>query len=51
MIEAIEKAVKLGYHITSNFANEIINNVDLSRPRNAYDILFSREIEVLKFLV
>ena len=51
MIEAIEKAVKLGYHITSNFANEIINNVDLSRPRNAYDTLSSREIEVLKFLV
>lgn len=51
MIEAIEKAVKLDYHITSNFANEISNNVDLSRPRNAYDTLSSREIEVLKFLV
>ena len=51
MIEAIEKAVKLGYHITSNFANEISNNVDLSRPRNAYGTLSSREIEVLKFLV
>ena len=51
MIEAIEKAVKLGYHITSNFANEISNNVDLSRPRNAYGTLSSREIEVLKVLV
>ena len=51
MKEAIEKAVKLGYHITSNFANEISNNVDLSRPRNAYGTLSSREIEVLKYLV
>jgi DNA-binding NarL/FixJ family response regulator len=51
MIEAIEKAVKLGYHITSNFVNEISNNVDLSRPRNTYGTLSSREIEVLKFLV
>jgi DNA-binding NarL/FixJ family response regulator len=51
MIEAIEKAVKLGYHITSNFVNEISDNVDLSRPRNTYGTLSSREIEVLKFLV
>ena len=51
MIEAIEKAVKLGYLITSNFVNEISNNVDLSRPSNTYGTLSSREIEVLKFLV
>ena len=51
MIEAIEKVVKLGYHITSNFANEISNNVDVARPRNTYGTLSSREIEVLKFLI
>jgi two-component system invasion response regulator UvrY len=51
LIEAIEKVVKLGYHITSNFANQITNNIDLSRPRNAFGTLSSREIEVLKFIV
>lgn len=51
MIEAIKKVVEYGYHITSNFANEINNNVDLSRPRNAYGTLSPREIEVLKLLI
>lgn len=51
LIEAIEKVVTIGYHITSNFANQISNNVDLSKPRNAYGTLSSREIEVLKYLI
>jgi len=51
MIEAIEKVCNDGYHITSNFANQINKNIDLQRPRNAYGTLSSREIEVLKYLV
>ena len=51
LIEAIEKVCHDGYHITSNFANQINKNVDLHRPRNAYGTLSSREIEVLKFLI
>lgn len=51
LIEAIEKVVHIGYHITSNFANQISNNIDLSKPRNAYGTLSSREIEVLKYLI
>ena len=51
LIEAIEKVYHDGYHITSNFANQINKNVDLHRPRNAYGTLSSREIEVLKFLI
>jgi two-component system, NarL family, invasion response regulator UvrY len=51
MIEAIEKVVHSGYHITTTFAHEINNNIDLSRPRNAYETLSPREIEVLKLLV
>jgi DNA-binding CsgD family transcriptional regulator len=50
-MEAIEKVVHSGYHITTNFAHEINNNIDLSRPRNAYETLSPREIEVLKLLV
>ena len=51
MLEAIEKVVGNGYHITSNFAHKISNNVDLSQPRNAYETLSPREIEVLKLLI
>jgi DNA-binding NarL/FixJ family response regulator len=51
VVEAIEKVYHDGYHITSNFANQINKNVDLQRPRNAYGTLSSREIEVLKYLV
>jgi DNA-binding NarL/FixJ family response regulator len=51
MIEAIEKVVATGYHITSNFAHEITNNIDLSKPRNGYETLSPREIEVLKLLI
>ncbi|MDC3215669.1 response regulator transcription factor [Flavobacteriaceae bacterium] len=51
MIDAIEKVHHKGYHITSNFANQIYKNVDLHRPRNAYGTLSSREIEVLKYLI
>ena len=51
MLEAIEKVVGNGYHITSNFAHKISNNVDLSKPRNAYETLSPREIEVLKLLI
>jgi DNA-binding NarL/FixJ family response regulator len=51
MIEAIEKVVGNGYHITTNFANELNNNIDLSRPRNAYETLSPREVEVLKLLI
>ena len=51
MIEAIEKVYNDGYHITSNFANQINKNIDLQRPRNAYGTLSSREIEVLKLIV
>jgi DNA-binding NarL/FixJ family response regulator len=51
MIEAIEKVVENGYHITTNFANELNNNIDLSRPRNAYETLSPREVEVLKLLI
>lgn len=51
MLEAIEKVVGNGYHITSNFAHKISNNVDLSKPRNAYKTLSPREIEVLKLLI
>lgn len=51
MIEAIDKVYNDGYHITSNFANQINKNIDLQRPRNAYGTLSSREIEVLKYLV
>ncbi|MBT5282621.1 MAG: response regulator transcription factor [Flavobacteriaceae bacterium] len=51
MIDAIEKVHHKGYHITSNFANQINKNVDLHRPRNAYGTLSSREIEVLKYLI
>lgn len=51
MIEAIEKVVGNGYHITTNFANELNNNIDLSRPRNAYEKLSPREVEVLKLLI
>jgi len=43
MLEAIEKVVGNGYHITSNFAHKISNNVDLSKPRNAYETLSPRE--------
>jgi DNA-binding NarL/FixJ family response regulator len=50
MTEAIEKVAKHGFQITSNFANGINNNVDLSRTRNAYETLSPREIEVLKLL-
>ena len=51
MIDAIEKVHHKGYHITSNFANQINKNVDLHRPRNTYGTLLSREIEVLKYLI
>ena len=51
MIEAIEKVVGNGYHITTNFANELNNNIDLSRPLNAYETLSPRELEVLKLLI
>ena len=51
MIEAIDKVYNDGYHITSNFANQINKNIDLQRPRNAYGTLSYREIEVLKYLV
>lgn len=51
MLEAIEKVVGNGYHITSNFANKITNNVDLSKPRDAYETLSPREVEVLKLLI
>ena len=51
MVEAIEKVVANGYHITSNFAHEITNNIDLSKPRNGYETLSPREIEVLKLLI
>jgi len=51
LIEAIESIVNLGYHITSHFANQITNNIDLSRPRIAFGTLSSREVEVLKFIV
>ena len=51
LMEAIEKVVHSGYNITTNFAHEINNNIDLSRPRNAYETLSPREIEVLKLLV
>ena len=47
LIEAIEKVVTIGYHITSNFANQISNNIDIKKPRNAYGTLSSREVEVL----
>ncbi len=50
LIEAVEKVVRYNYHITSNFANQITNNVDPKRHRNAYDTLSSREIEVMKHL-
>ena len=51
MLEAIEKVVGNGYHITSNFANKITNNIDLSKPRNTYEMLSRREVEVLKLLI
>ncbi len=51
LIEAIEKVVTIGYHITSNFANQISNNIDVTKPRNAYGTLSSREVEVLKCLI
>ena len=51
MLEAIEKVVEKGYHITSNFANEITNKIDISKPRNAYETLSPREVEVLKLLI
>jgi DNA-binding NarL/FixJ family response regulator len=51
LIEAIEKVVTIGYHITSNFANQISNNIDITKPRNAYGTLSSREVEVLKCLI
>ena len=51
MIEAIEKVVENGYHITTNFANEINNNIDLSKPRNAYETLSPMEVEVLTLLI
>jgi two-component system, NarL family, invasion response regulator UvrY len=46
-----KKVVGNGYHITTNFANELNNNIDLSRPRNAYETLSPREVEVLKLLI
>ncbi|MDG1190795.1 MAG: response regulator transcription factor [Flavobacteriaceae bacterium] len=51
LIEAIEKVVTIGYHITSNFANQISNNIDITKPRNAYGTLSSGEEEVLKCLI
>ena len=51
LIEAIEKVVTIGYNITSNFANQISNNIDITKPRNAYGTLSSREVEVLKCLI
>lgn len=51
LIEAIEKVVTIGYNITSNFANQISNNIDITKPRNAYGTLSSREVEVLKYLI
>ncbi len=51
LIEAIEKVVTIRYHITSNFANQISNNIDITKPRNAYGTLSSREVEVLKCLI
>lgn len=51
MIEAIEKVVANGYHITSNFSHEITNNIDLTKPRKGYETLSPREVEVLKLLI
>ena len=49
--EAIEKVYQDGYHITTNFANEISSNIDIKKPRTAFGKLSAREIEVLKHLV
>ena len=39
------------YTKNQNFANKITNNVDLSKPRDAYETLSPREVEVLKLLI
>jgi DNA-binding NarL/FixJ family response regulator len=51
MLEAIEKVVGNGYHITSNFANKITNNIDLSKPRNTYEMPFPKRSRGLKLLI
>ena len=51
LIEAICKVVGNGYHITSNFANDISKNVSLSKPKNLYRALSPRESEVFKMLI
>ena len=49
--EAIERVVENGYYITSNFANEINDNIYHKKSRNIYESLSPREVEVLKLLI
>jgi DNA-binding NarL/FixJ family response regulator len=51
MIEAIEKVYYSGFHVVSNYANQISSNFDIRKPRNIFGTLSSREIEVLKLIV
>jgi DNA-binding NarL/FixJ family response regulator len=50
-VSAIEQIQETGFLITSDVSNNININIDLSHPRNSYDRLSPREIEVLKFLI
>ncbi|MDG2108754.1 MAG: response regulator transcription factor [Flavobacteriaceae bacterium] len=51
LIEGIYKVVGNGYHITSNFADDISNNVNFLKPKNLYRALSPREYEVFKMLI
>lgn len=51
IIEAIEKVFQDGYHVTTNYANEISRNIDLKKPRTIFGKLSAREVEVLKYLI
>jgi two-component system response regulator FimZ (fimbrial Z protein) len=50
MAEALSKIHTNNLYIINNFNNELSLDVDLDRPRNGFETLSAREIEVLKYL-
>ena len=50
MADALSKIHTNNLYIINNFNNELSLDVDLDRPRNCFETLSAREIEVLKYL-
>ena len=50
MGEASYKIRNHKLYITNNFNNQLNLEIDLERPRNSFGKLYTREIEVLKYL-